>query len=162
MVPGFPAVSSDLYLRDLETGANELVSLDAAGTAGGNSTLNSGSFTPDGRSIVFGSSSSTLDGRPVVGGFSSLFVARLTPFAVADLGVTAAMAETPPAGQAWAIELTASADGPEGAGAVDSLLPRVVHRDHRITARAPCAQRPRRYDRARWPDRAAGASARSW
>jgi Tol biopolymer transport system component len=118
IAPGFPAISGELYLRDLETGSVELVSLDVTGTTGANFTRSSGQISSDGRSIVFASSSPTLDGRPVLPALSSLFVARLTPYAVADLGISARMAETPPTGAAWAIELSVTNDGPDDAGVV--------------------------------------------
>jgi hypothetical protein len=119
IVPGFPAISGELYLRDLESGSAELVSLDTTGAAGANFTLGSlPQFASDGRSILFASSSPTLDGRPVLPALSSLFVARLTPYAVADLGIGAGMAATPPTGTAWAIELSVTNDGPDDAGIV--------------------------------------------
>jgi Tol biopolymer transport system component len=119
IVQGFPAISSELYLRDLESGSAELVSLDQTGAAGANFTLGSpAQFASDGRSILFASSSPTLDGRPVLPAVASLFVAKLTPYAVADLGITARMAETPPVGAAWAVELLVTNDGSEDAGIV--------------------------------------------
>jgi Tol biopolymer transport system component len=119
IVPGFSAISSELYLRDLDSGSAELVSLDTTGAAGANFTSSvAARFASDGRSILFASSSPTLDGRPVLPALPSLFVARLTPYAVADLGVSAGMAATPPAGTAWAIELSVTNDGPDDAGIV--------------------------------------------
>jgi Tol biopolymer transport system component len=119
IVPGFPAISGELYLRDLESRSAELVSLEPTGAAGANFTSAvAARFASDGRSILLASSSPTLDGRPVLAALPSLFVARLTPYAVADLGVSARMAETPPAGAAWAVELIVTNDGPEDAGIV--------------------------------------------
>jgi Tol biopolymer transport system component len=118
IVRGFPAISGELYLRDIESWAVELVSLDPSGATGGGFTTGGARFAADGRTIVFTSSSPTLDGRPVIPSLPSLFVARLTPYPVADIGVAARMSEAPPAGREWAIELSITNDGPDDAGIV--------------------------------------------
>ncbi|HET6951443.1 MAG TPA: hypothetical protein VFI47_13760 [Acidimicrobiales bacterium] len=118
IVAGFSAVSSDLYLRDLETGQVELVSLDRSGTAGGNSVSSAGSFTPDGRAIVLFASSPTLDGRPVLSSLPSVFIARLGPDAIVDLAVSISRLAQPVEGAAWTVEVTVTNGGPSAATSV--------------------------------------------
>jgi Tol biopolymer transport system component len=118
IVAGFPAVSSELYLRELDTGRAEMVSLDPSGTAGGNFVFSAGRFAPDGRTIVFLASSSTLDGRPVLSGVPSVFIARLVPDLVADLEVSISRRAQPAEGTAWTVDVTAANDGPSTATAI--------------------------------------------
>jgi hypothetical protein len=50
----------ELYVHDMQTGATVLVSINSAGTASGNGSSSGGSFSADGRYIVFQSQASDL------------------------------------------------------------------------------------------------------
>jgi TolB protein len=141
IVAGFSAVSSDLYLRDLDTGRAELVSLDPSGLAGGNFVTSAGGFAPDGRTIVFHASSSTLDGRPVPPAVPSVFIARLVPDPTVDLNVSISRLAEPAEGAAWAVEVTVGNDGPSAATAVrlGYLLPYVGAGSTVSTSDGACA-----------------------
>ena len=87
---------------------SDLVSLDRTGTAGGELHERLGGEV---RGQTGGRSCSPRLRRPSTAdpycpALSSLFVARLTPYYEADLAVTARMAEAPPAGAEWAVELS--------------------------------------------------------
>lgn len=51
---------SDVYVRDLDTGVNTLVSVNAAGSDGGNGASTQPSFGPDGTTVVFTSKATDL------------------------------------------------------------------------------------------------------
>jgi uncharacterized repeat protein (TIGR01451 family) len=58
---GFDTPTSwDTYVKDLETGAYTLVSMNAAGTGGGNDVSSAAQFGPDGTTVLFTSSAQDL------------------------------------------------------------------------------------------------------
>lgn len=60
LVPAPTDADSDVYVRDLRRGTTTLVSVNAAGTAGGNDSSVDPSMSADGRYVVFASSASDL------------------------------------------------------------------------------------------------------
>jgi len=58
----------DIYRRDLAAGTTALVSVNAAGTGGGDGTSSGASITPDGRFVVFQSIATDLVSPPTAGG----------------------------------------------------------------------------------------------
>jgi hypothetical protein len=71
-VSGGPAVT-DVYVRDLQTGTTELISINGAGNAGGNGSSNAAAISDDGRYVLFGSVASDL-GPAVTPGRQNVYV----------------------------------------------------------------------------------------
>ena len=68
--------SSDVFVRDLQTGVTTLVSVNTAGTAAGNGASDSGVISADGRYVAFRSYATDL-ATPATDGNSNIFVRDL-------------------------------------------------------------------------------------
>ena len=76
LVPNDANGKSDVFRRDILTGATVLVSVNSAGTSSGNATAFLSTMTPDGRYVAFTSSASDLV-PDSTGGFSNVYVRDL-------------------------------------------------------------------------------------
>jgi Tol biopolymer transport system component len=68
LVPGDSNDASDVFVRNLQTGATTLVSVDAVGLGGGNGNSYAPQFSADGRRVLFLSAAINLTAPPVSSG----------------------------------------------------------------------------------------------
>lgn len=87
--PTDPGTTADVYVRDLTTGAVTLVSVNAAGTGGGNGGSTFPRFSPDGTKIAFLTTASNL-GPNDTNGFEDVYVRDLVAGATTLVSVNGA------------------------------------------------------------------------